>query len=42
MNQFIELLASSAYRDIFINYTSLYIVVSVIALIKNAINNKKN
>lgn len=42
MNQFIEPLASSAYRDIFINYTSLYVVVSVIALIKNVIKNKKN
>ena len=42
MNQFIEPLASSAYRDIFINYTSLYVVVSVIALIKNVIKNKKS
>lgn len=42
MNQFIEPLASSAYRDIFINYTSVYVVVSVIVLIKNVIKNKKN
>lgn len=40
MNQFIEPLAHSAYRDIFINYTSLYVLVSVIAIIKNAHNKK--
>ena len=40
MNQFIEPLAHSAYRDIFINYTSLYVLVSVIAIIKNARSKK--
>lgn len=40
MNQFIEPLAHSAYRDIFINYTSLYILVSVIAIIKNVYHKK--
>lgn len=42
LNQFIEPLAKSAYRDIFINYTSLYVLISIIALIKNGIKNKKN
>ena len=41
MNQFIEPLAHSAYRDIFINYTSLYVLVSVIAIIKNARSKSK-
>lgn len=41
LNQFIEPLAQSAYRDIFINYTSLYVLISIIALIKNGIKNKK-
>ncbi len=33
MTKFREPLASSAYRDIFINYTGLFIIVSVIAVI---------
>lgn len=41
MNQFIEPLAKSAYRDIFINYTSLFVIVSVIAIIKNSIQKRK-
>ena len=40
MNQFIEPLAKSAYRDIFINYTSLFVIVSVIAIIKNSIQKR--
>lgn len=31
LNQFIEPLAKSAYRDIFINYTSLFVIVSIVA-----------
>lgn len=38
MNQFIEPLAKSAYRDIFINYTSLYLIVCIIAAIKNRLS----
>lgn len=41
MNQFIEPLAKSAYRDIFINYTSLFGLVSIIALLKNFVKSKK-
>lgn len=41
MNQFIEPLAKSAYRDICINYTSLFVIVSVIAIIKSAIQKRK-
>lgn len=41
MNQFIEPLAKGAYRDIFINYTSLFVIVSVIAIIKNSIQKRK-
>ena len=37
LNQFIEPLAASAYRDIFINYTALFIIVSVIAFIRERI-----
>lgn len=33
LNQFIEPLAKSAYRDIFINYTGLFLIVSAIAII---------
>ena len=35
MNQFIEPLAETAYRDIFINYTGLYIIVSAAAVIRS-------
>ncbi|MBE6118491.1 MAG: hypothetical protein E7188_08115 [Erysipelotrichaceae bacterium] len=42
LNQFIEPLAESAYRDIFINYTGLFIVVSAIAMIGSHIRKKKN
>ncbi len=40
LNHFIEPLARSAYRDIIINYTSLFVIVSVIAVIKNRIKNR--
>ena len=32
MNQFIEPLAQSAYRDIFINYTGLFLIVCLMAI----------
>lgn len=41
LNQFIEPLAKSAYRDIFINYTSLFVIVSIVAIIRNSIKRKK-
>ena len=40
LNQFIEPLAKSAYRDIFINYTSLFVIVSIAAIIKNNIKQR--
>lgn len=40
LNQFIEPLAKSAYRDIFINYTSLFVIVSMVAIIGNSIIKK--
>ncbi len=40
LNQFIEPLAKSAYRDIFINYTSLFVMVSIAAIIKNNIKQR--
>lgn len=40
LNQFIEPLAKSAYRDIFINYTSLFVIVSMVAMIGNSIIKK--
>ena len=42
LNQFIEPLAKSAYRDIFINYTSLFVIVSIAAIIKNNIKQHKD
>ena len=42
LNRFIEPLAESAYRDIFINYTGLFIIVSVIAVIRSEIIKRKN
>ena len=42
LNQFIEPLAKSAYQDIFINYTGLFIIVSAIAIIKSFIRKRKN
>jgi len=42
LNQFIEPLARSAYRDIFINYTSLFVIVSIVAIIRNHIKQKRN
>ncbi|MBQ1347858.1 MAG: hypothetical protein IIY58_00660 [Aeriscardovia sp.] len=41
LNHFIEPLAQSAYRDIFINYTSLFVIVSLVALIRHRIRQKK-
>jgi len=42
LNQFIEPLAKSAYKDIFINYTSLFVIVSIVAIIRNNIKQKRN
>lgn len=39
--QFIEPLAKSAYKDIFINYTGLFIVVSIIAVVIQKIRRKR-
>lgn len=36
-----EALAKSAYKDIFINYTSLFILVVVIDLVVKKIRNRK-
>lgn len=41
LNQFIEPLAKSAYRDIFINYTALFLIVSAIAIIGHYRKQKK-
>lgn len=41
MNQFIEPLAESAYQDIFINYTGLFLIVSAIALLRSGIRKKR-
>ena len=41
LNQFIEPLAESAYRDIFINYTGLFLIVSAIAIIRHCWNKKR-
>lgn len=41
LNQFIEPLAESAYRDIFINYTGLFIIVSAIAIIRAGIRKRR-
>ncbi len=38
--QFIEPLAQSAYRDIFINYTGLFVIVAVIAVVVQKIRHK--
>lgn len=40
--QFIEPLAKSAYRDIFINYTSLFVIVSMIAIVTAKVKAKKD
>ena len=42
LNHFIEPLAKSAYRDIFINYTGLFIIVSVIAVIRSRIKKRRS
>ena len=42
LNHFIEPLAKSAYRDIFINYTGLFIIVSVIAVIRSKIKKRRS
>jgi hypothetical protein len=41
LNHFIEPLAESAYKDIFINYTGLFILVSAVAIIRSYIRNRK-
>ena len=41
LNQFIEPLAESAYRDIFINYTSLFVIVSAVAVVRDIIRKKR-
>ena len=41
LNQFIEPLAESAYRDIFINYTGLFVLVSAIAVLRSWIRKRK-
>ncbi len=38
--QFVEPLAQSAYRDIFINYTGLFVIVAVIAVLVQKIRHK--
>ena len=40
-SQFIEPLAESAYRDIFVNYTGLFVTVSVIGLILQRVRNSR-
>ena len=42
LNQFIEPLAESAYRDIFINYTGLFVIVSAAAMIVRAVRRRMN
>jgi hypothetical protein len=42
LNQFIEPLAESAYRDILINYTGLYLTVSLIVALRQYLKKKKN
>jgi hypothetical protein len=42
LNQFIEPLAESAYKDIFINYTGLFIIVSAVAIIRSRIRKRNN
>ena len=41
LNRFIEPLAESAYKDIIINYTGLFIIVSAIAIIRSRIRKRK-
>ncbi len=38
--QFVEPLAKSAYKDIFINYTGLFVIVAVIAVVVQKISHK--
>ena len=40
LNQFIEPLAKSAYRDIFINYTSLFLIVTILAAVVSRIRKR--
>ncbi|MBQ1467232.1 MAG: hypothetical protein IIZ27_02025 [Solobacterium sp.] len=42
LTQFIEPLAKSAYMDIFINYTAMFLLVSVIAVVTARIRNKSS
>lgn len=41
MSSFVDPLSPGAYRDIFINYTGLFLVVSLIALISSRASKKK-
>lgn len=40
LTQFIELLAKSAYKDIFINYTGLFLTISILILIVNKVKHR--
>lgn len=42
LTQFIEPLAKSAYMDIFINYTAMFLLVSVIAVVTAGIRSKSS
>lgn len=42
LNQFIEPLAKTAYRDIFINYTALFVIVCVVAVIVHNMKRRRN
>jgi hypothetical protein len=41
LNQFIEPLAQSAYRDIFVNYTALFVFISLVAIGRHRIKQGK-
>jgi hypothetical protein len=41
VSQFIEPLAKSAYHDIFINYTGLFLIVAIIAIVGSKIKKRK-
>ncbi|WP_408633814.1 DUF6608 family protein [Pseudobutyrivibrio xylanivorans] len=41
VSQFIEPLAKSAYHDIFVNYTGLFLIVAIIAIVGGKIKQVK-
>lgn len=41
LNQFIEPLAGSAYTDIFVSYTGLFLLISVIAIVRSEIRKRR-